>query len=90
LSFPTSLIIQWGFGFSPQHPFLKEANRLIGLNWLHFKDCLYLNPKEAILSFTGPGLFTQAVRNSFTPELSNSLAQCGVDFQGHGVSSLFL
>ena len=88
LNFPTSLIIQWGFGFSPQHPFLKEAIRLIEQNWIHFKDHSYPNPKDAILSLTGPGLFTQAVRNSVTQELSNSLTQCGVDFQGHGVSSL--
>ena len=88
LSFPTSLIIQWGFGFSMQHPFLKEAIRLIELNWIHFMDRSYVNPKEAILALTGPGLFTQAVRNSITQDLSNSLTQCGVDFEGYGVSSL--
>lgn len=88
LSHPTSLIIQWGFGFAPRHPFLKEAIRLIEINWHHFKEKSFPNPKEAILSLTGPGLFTQAVRNSMTKELSDSLTQSGVDFQGFGISSL--
>jgi hypothetical protein len=48
-----------GFGFSPQLPFLKEVIRLIELNWIYFKDRSYLNPKEAILSLTGPRLFSR-------------------------------
>ena len=84
LAFPDNLIIQWGLGFEQGHPFLEKIIARIVAEYPEYVDKFFSVPKEAILSFTGPRAFTEAVRSTINPELAANLAQFGIDFNNSG------
>ncbi len=88
LDFPLNLIIQWGFGFSPKHPFLLRVIENICERAFLFRNVVFQSPKDAILSFTGPGMFTETFRNFAKHNDLSLVAQCDVDFMGTGVYAL--
>ena len=80
LNYPDNLIIQWGLGFTSEHPFLKKVISLIVARADFYRGKVFQNPKDAILELTGPRAFTEAVVLSATPELMKNISQCGTDF----------
>lgn len=84
LDYPNNLIIQWGFGFVKGHPILKQVIDLIVSNEKKFRGNVYTDPKEAILSFTGPRSFTKAVHEVIASKICGEVTQAGVDFNGSG------
>ena len=83
--YPDRYLIQWGFGFAPADPILKRVIDNICAYYPLFKGRQFENPKSAILAFTGPGMFTKAVREIVQEEGKLEGAQAGVNFNGHGI-----
>lgn len=82
---PNRYLIQWGFGFAPKDPILKRVIDLICAYYPLFKGKVFEDPKPAILAFTGPGMFTKAVREVVQQEGRLEGAQAGINFNGHGI-----
>jgi mannosyltransferase OCH1-like enzyme len=81
-------VLQWGMGFAKGHPILKRMIENICLHYPLFKGKSFENPKNAILRFTGPGMYTKSVREYFENQEDETVAQAGVDFNGAGIFSL--
>jgi mannosyltransferase OCH1-like enzyme len=81
-------VLQWGMGFAKGHPILQNMIENICCHYPLFKGKTFQNPKNAILRFTGPGMFTKTVREYFDGREDESVAQAGVDFMGAGIFAL--
>jgi mannosyltransferase OCH1-like enzyme len=88
LEHPEKYILQWGFGFTSGHPFLKKAINNIELEYSLYKGRTFENPKTAILMFTGPGQFTKSVRQVIFDYPDLSITQAGIDFNRQGIFSM--
>jgi len=88
LDSPENLIIQWFFGFEKGHKFLE----LLINNIVHygpmFEGKKYSKPKEAILSLTGPGMFTKTFREYLFKYGKSGITQVGIDFNNSSVYSM--
>jgi|GEM_PF-743451 len=84
--YPDHYLIQWGFGFAPMDPILKRVIDSICAYYPFFKGKVFENPKAAILAFTGPGMFTKAVREDVQAGGCLEGAQVGIEFHGYGIS----
>lgn len=86
LKCPERFFLQWGFGFVRGHRILELAIELAVEHAYMFRGKDFLVPKDAVISFTGPGLFTKAVC-TFFKEVGDcqNICQLGIDFDGHGV-----
>ena len=82
---PTKYILQWGFGFEKEHLILKSVIDNICAYSDIFKDKIFENPKNAILMFTGPGMFTKSLRDIIADGIRCEITQAGIDFNGYGV-----
>ncbi|QWD92036.1 hypothetical protein ICV00_04735 [Polynucleobacter asymbioticus] len=82
---PERYISQWGFGFAPQHLFLHRTIDNICKAYPFFQGKLFSNPKAAIISFSGTGMFTKSVREVTSEGFLGSVCQKGIDFNGHGI-----
>ena len=82
---PYKYIQQWGFGFTQNHPFLLRTIDNISRAYPFFRGKIFHTPKEAILSFTGPGMFTKSVREVVNEGFSNPICQNGINFDWQGV-----
>jgi mannosyltransferase OCH1-like enzyme len=85
---PTNYVLQWGFGFERGHKVLEEQINSIVANSHLFVGRQFNNPKDAILAFTGPGMFTRSVRNFLLSNSLTGVVQAGIDFNGCGIFSL--
>jgi mannosyltransferase OCH1-like enzyme len=81
-------VLQWGMGFAKGHPILQRMIENICCHYPLFKGVAFQNPKNAILRFTGPGMFTKTVREYFDGQEDESVTQAGVDFMGAGIFAL--
>ena len=77
---PDHYVAQWGFGFAAQHPILEAMITNICNYSKAFLNKEFSSPSQAVRSLTGPGLFTQTVRDYFEQHNGNGIAQAGVDF----------
>jgi mannosyltransferase OCH1-like enzyme len=85
-----NLVIQWGFGFSPQHPILEIMIDMIEKDSEKFEGITFESPREAIYQLTGPIQFTRAVHEYariLNPSM-RGITQAGVDFNGSGIYSM--
>jgi len=76
---------QYGFGFAPGHPLLGIVIDRICRSYPSFKGHVVPSPKEAILRFTGPDMFTGALRDYLAGTHDSDLVQAGVDFNGEAI-----
>ena len=85
--YPFHLILNWAFGFKRKHQLLKMLiNNIVDYSE-YFKGKEFNNPKEAILSFTGPGMLTKTFRDYIS--LTNvRLIPMGIDFNQKGIFQL--
>jgi hypothetical protein len=79
---PTRLVLQWGMAFAPRHPFLERLISNIIAYEDHFREVAFADPQAAICRFTGPGMFTQSLREHLHSAVDGGLKQLGVDFDG--------
>ena len=85
--YPFHIIKNWSFAFSPKHPFLKLLIDNIVDYAPFFKGKLFKNPKNAIISFTGPGMMTK-VFHDFICSNENKIVPLGIDLDGYGIYEL--
>lgn len=85
---PFNLVLQWGFGFVPQHPFLRMViNRVTEIE-PYFRDRVFKNPKAALLTMSAPGVFTETFRRYVETHGLSGIEEAGIDFDGHGIFRL--
>ncbi len=80
LQHPERYVLQWCFAFAPGHPLLAAMITNICRYAPAFEGRRFSKPSEAIRSLTGPGLFTQTVRNYFETDEGAEIQQAGIDF----------
>ena len=83
-----NVVAQYGFGFAPGHPLLGAMIQRICDAYPTFKGKIFKRPKDAILSFTGPEMFTEALREYRSKQHDEALTQAGVDFNGEAIWKL--
>lgn len=88
LQHPTKLVLQWGFGFAPQHPILVKMIENICLHYPRYQGKVFASPKNAIRELTGPLMFTRTVHEVLSQGALPNLEQCGIDFNSHGIFAL--
>lgn len=88
MAHPEKYILQWGMGFAKGHPILQKLIENICEYYPNFKGKSFAIPKNAILSLTGPGMFTKTIREFFNESADENLTQAGIDFNGIGIYSL--
>jgi mannosyltransferase OCH1-like enzyme len=88
LRHPDKLLLQWGFGFAPGHPIPLRTIANICEAYPRYQGKGYARPKDAILEFTGPMMFTRSVHDVYTSGPLTNVVQAGIDFDGHGIFAL--
>lgn len=88
MQYPGKYLLQWGMGFSKEHIILDQLINNICEYAPFFMNKSFDNPKNAILSLTGPGMFTKTVRDVMANQCSLPIDQAGVDFNHAGIYSL--
>ena len=88
LQHPEKYLLQWGFGFSKEHPVLKQVIDNICKHSEFFENLVFDIPKNAILMLTGPGMFTRSFREVIAREPGINVRQAGINFNGFGVFSM--
>lgn len=85
---PTKLAMQWSFGFTKNHPVTNMMIEEICNFYPYFKDKVFENPKDAILSFTATGMLTRVIRKVLLENPGLHLNQAGIDYNGHAISEM--
>jgi mannosyltransferase OCH1-like enzyme len=85
---PDNIVAQYGFGFAPTHPLLGLVLEDIVQSYPRFRGRIMSSPKAAILEFTGPDMFTRAVRRYLAGRADPHLVQASVDFEGQAIWTL--
>lgn len=85
---PEKLVLQWGFGFAPQHPILKLAIDRIVETSQYFGSKEFNRILPTVVMFTGPGVLTWAVRKYLSEHDSDGVAQHNPDFDETGITRL--
>lgn len=85
---PRHLVAQWGFGFAPRHRILELQIQSIENRQGAYRNRSYINPKAAILEFSGPLPFTDSVWAFLSESPTHRINQTDVDFDRSGVYSL--
>lgn len=80
-----NIVAQYGFGFAPAHPLLRIVIDKICESYPDFKGAVVAKPKQAILRFTGPDMFTDALRLYVSTTQDTGLVEAGVDFNGEAI-----
>lgn len=83
-----NVVAQYGFGFAKGHPLLGAVIKRICEAYPAYKGKVFKTPKTAILSFTGPEMFTEALRDYRSRQHDEALMQAGVDFNGEAIWKL--
>ncbi len=85
--YPFNIIKNWAFGFKKNHPFLKNIIEEIIKYAPFYKNYIFTNPKNAIISFTGPGMMTNVYRK-YIINKEDRIDPLGIDFNGNGIYEL--
>jgi mannosyltransferase OCH1-like enzyme len=85
---PDKLVLQWGFGFTPEHPIPLQIIDNICAEYHRYKNKVFPYPKDAIRELTGPIMFTKSVWDAYAKGPLDNVVQAGIDFNGYGVFEL--
>jgi mannosyltransferase OCH1-like enzyme len=86
--FRDNVVAQYGFGFASGHPLLGAVIERICETYPTYQGRVFRKPKDAILSFTGPEMFTEVLREYRSRHQDEALTQAGVDFNGEAIWKL--
>ena len=85
---PFNLVMQWAFGFGPGHLFLEMViDRIVEIE-PYFRERSFKFPKTALLTITGPGVFSQVFREYIRKNGVSGIVEAGEDFHGKGLFRL--
>ena len=85
---PHNVVLQWCFGFVPEHPILNSTiNRIVHIAPF-FSGVEFNRALHAVVSFTGPGSFTWAVHKFLEENEPTALQQLQPDFDNLGITRL--
>lgn len=88
LEYPHKLIAQWGMGFVAGHPIPSRAiERIVDL-YPFFRGKKFHVVRDAVFSFTGPGMFTDVVHQFLEETSSTGIEFAGRMFGGRVVSRM--
>ena len=85
---PTKLAMQWSFGFTKNHPITGMMIEEICNFYPFFKDKIFENPKDAILSLTATGMLTRVLRKALLEHPNLQLNQAGIDYNGYAIPEM--
>ncbi len=85
---PFNLLLQWGFGFSKNHPFLMKLIDTIVAIEPFFRGKVFRHPKKALLTMSAPGVFTAVFREYVRENGVGLITEAGEDFFGNGIFRL--
>ncbi len=85
---PFNLVMQWAFGFRPEHPILQRViDRIVQIE-PYFRDKVFRNPKAALLTMSAPGIFTAVFREYVATHGLSGIVEAGDDLWGNGIFRL--
>jgi len=85
LLYKNNFICNWFLGSQKKNIILKNVINNICVGYPMFKNKVFDNPKDAILEFSGPRLFTNTIRKFFYHNNNKiKIQQAGIDIYGHG------
>lgn len=85
LLYKNNFICNWFLGSQTKNIILKNVINNICVGFPMFKNKVFDNPKDAILEFSGPRLFTNTIRKFFYNKNNKiKIQQVGIDIYGHG------
>ena len=79
-----NILLNWGFGFKKSHKLLEMLIDNICKYSSYFRNKKFLNPKSAILAFTGPGMLTKTYRE-YINNNNKIIIPNGINFDGKGL-----
>lgn len=82
---PFNHFLQWGLAFEKNHKFLELLLDEIVNNYAFYKGKVFENPKLAILNFTGPGMYTNVMRNYLSQYGLNGVKELDIKFDDQGI-----
>jgi mannosyltransferase OCH1-like enzyme len=88
IDYPLNAMSQCLFGFTKKHPILERTISNIVEYSPYFKAKTFASPRFAIISFTGPGMFTKSVREVLDEKPASSVFQISPDLNGHAISNM--
>lgn len=84
---PFNYFLQWGLGFTKGHQILENMINEIIKYAPVYEDKNFKNPKLAILSLTGPGMYTKVIRDYLKNNYVGN-QQLGIKFNENGIFKL--
>lgn len=88
LQHPDHFALQWALAAAPGHPLFAKVIENILAAAPAYRGRTFPVPKQAILTLSGPGMFTRTLWEHVDAVGTEGMAQCGVDLDGAGVFSL--
>lgn len=92
LQHPHNLVVNWGFGFAKNHPFMVRMIQNLCDYYPFFAGKLFEQPKNAIVKFTGPIMLTRSIHDvlasAVDPAIEKGMTQCGIDFNRLGIANM--
>lgn len=80
LQHPDKRVINWAMMFAPRHPVMKRVIDGIVDRFPTVRGVCMLEPKEAILKFTGPLWLTECILAAAETGELHDVVQCGIEF----------
>lgn len=88
LQHPHHFVLNWGFGFTKEHPILKNAIDYICHDLASFEGMVFKRPSKAVVKFTGPNLLTHCVHDALKQQPNLKISQAGINFNGEGITGM--
>ncbi len=84
LQFINRPLLNWGLACVSAHPIFKKTIDNIVDYANYFRDKVFTNIREPIITLTGPIMFTRSYYDCLSENVYFSARQCGIDFDGMG------
>ena len=85
---PHHFVCNWAFGFAPEHPFLLKVIDAIVALAPRYDRVVFEHVKPAIVTFTGPGVFTCCFHEYAVQQMEPKIYESGINFEGYGKMNL--
>lgn len=80
-------VLNWGFAFEKQHPFLVKTINNIAKNADHYKGKVFVRARDAILELT-TYMLMRSIYQCLEENPDIPFTQAGIDFNGYGIPNM--